>query len=98
MRRRQCLWRGAARRPPGGVGGRQAGGAVFGVMAVVAVPRAMPRAVPRALAGALLAAMLAASAAHAADQLTLQLHGPAQFEFAGYYAALWEGFYCDPRL
>ena len=29
----------------------------------------------------------------AADTLVLQLHGPAQFEFAGYFAALWKGFY-----
>src|SRR5437660_3195644 len=63
-------------------------------MAVVAVPRA----VPRALAGAVLAAMLAASAAHAADTVVLQLHGPAQFEFAGYYAALWQGFYSESGL
>jgi ABC-type nitrate/sulfonate/bicarbonate transport system substrate-binding protein len=32
-------------------------------------------------------------AAGAADKLVLQLHRGAQFEFAGYYAALWQGFY-----
>lgn len=45
-----------------------------------------------------LAAMVVASAASAADKLVLQLHGPAQFEFAGYYAALWQGFYRDAGL
>src|ERR1700730_18140375 len=34
----------------------------------------------------------------AADTVVLQLHGPAQFEFAGYYAALWKGFYRDAGL
>ena len=37
-------------------------------------------------------------AARAADKIVLQLHGPAQFEFAGYYAALWQGFYRDAGL
>jgi ABC-type nitrate/sulfonate/bicarbonate transport system substrate-binding protein len=46
----------------------------------------------------ILAAMAAASAASAADNLVLQLHGPAQPEFAGYYAALWQGFYRDAGL
>jgi len=45
-----------------------------------------------------LAAMAVTSAASAADKLVLQLHGPAQFEFAGYYAALWQGFYRDAGL
>ena len=34
----------------------------------------------------------------AADSVVLQLHGPAQFEFAGYYTALWKGFYRDAGL
>jgi ABC-type nitrate/sulfonate/bicarbonate transport system substrate-binding protein len=34
----------------------------------------------------------------AADSVVLQLHGPVQFEFAGYYAALWKGFYRDAGL
>jgi ABC-type nitrate/sulfonate/bicarbonate transport system substrate-binding protein len=42
-------------------------------------------------------AALANTAAHA-DPLVLQLHGPAQFEFAGYYAALWQGFYSEAEL
>src|SRR5437773_12424478 len=44
-------------------------------------------------AAALFAAVAAATAASAADKLVLQLHAPAQFEFAGYYAALWQGYY-----
>jgi ABC-type nitrate/sulfonate/bicarbonate transport system substrate-binding protein len=44
------------------------------------------------------AAMAMAGIAHAADKVVLQLHGPAQFEFAGYYAALWQGFYGDAGL
>ena len=47
---------------------------------------------------AVLAALAVASAASAADKLVLQLHGPASFEFAGYYAALWQGFYRDSGL
>lgn len=34
----------------------------------------------------------------AADKLTLQLHREPQFEFAGYYAALWKGFYREAGL
>ncbi len=37
-------------------------------------------------------------AAMAADKLALQLHREPQFEFAGYYAALWKGFYRDAGL
>src|SRR5437870_4396762 len=36
--------------------------------------------------------------ADAADKLVLQLHREGQFEFAGYYAALWQGFYRDAGL
>lgn len=43
--------------------------------------------------GFALALCLATSAAHAADKVALQLDGPVQFQFAGYYAALWNGFY-----
>ena len=46
----------------------------------------------------LLAALGVAGAASAEEKLVLQLHGPAQFEFAGYYAALWQGFYRDSGL
>src|SRR5216683_4414594 len=60
----------------------RAGGAMSRLMAVIAM----------------LAALAAANAASAADTLVLQLHGPAQFEFAGYYAALWQGFYRDSGL
>ena len=41
---------------------------------------------------ALLFAVLPA-AASAETKLVLQLHREPQFEFAGYYAALWQGFY-----
>ena len=34
----------------------------------------------------------------AADVVTLQLSGPATFEFAGYYAAMWQGYYRDAGL
>jgi len=34
----------------------------------------------------------------AADKIVLQLHREPQFEFAGYYAALWKGFYRDAGL
>jgi ABC-type nitrate/sulfonate/bicarbonate transport system substrate-binding protein len=34
----------------------------------------------------------------AAEAVALQLSGPAQFEFAGYYAALWQGYYRDAGL
>jgi ABC-type nitrate/sulfonate/bicarbonate transport system substrate-binding protein len=44
------------------------------------------------------AAMMLVGAASAADQYVLQLNGPAQFEFAGYYAALWQGFYRDAGI
>ena len=47
---------------------------------------------------AMLAAMAAANLANAAEKVVLQLHGPAQFEFAGYYAALWKGFYDEAGL
>jgi ABC-type nitrate/sulfonate/bicarbonate transport system substrate-binding protein len=48
--------------------------------------------------GFVLTALVAAGAASAEEKLVLQLHGPAQFEFAGYYAALWQGFYRDSGL
>jgi ABC-type nitrate/sulfonate/bicarbonate transport system substrate-binding protein len=34
----------------------------------------------------------------AAEAIVLQLGGPATFEFAGYYAALWQGYYRDAGL
>jgi ABC-type nitrate/sulfonate/bicarbonate transport system substrate-binding protein len=33
-----------------------------------------------------------------AEAVTLQLSGPATFEFAGYYAALWQGYYREAGL
>jgi ABC-type nitrate/sulfonate/bicarbonate transport system substrate-binding protein len=61
---------------------REPGGAMSRLMTVVAV----------------LAAMAVAGAANAAETLVLQLHGPAQFRFAGYYAALWQGYYREAGL
>jgi ABC-type nitrate/sulfonate/bicarbonate transport system substrate-binding protein len=51
-----------------------------------------------AAAAVLLLGSAWATVALAADKIVLQLHGPAQFEFAGYYAALWQGFYRDAGL
>ncbi len=45
-----------------------------------------------------LALTAAPGAARAADKLVLQLHRAAQFEFGGYYAALWQGFYREAGL
>jgi ABC-type nitrate/sulfonate/bicarbonate transport system substrate-binding protein len=42
---------------------------------------------------AALATLALGHAAAAADTLVLQLGGPAEFRFAGYYAALWQGYY-----
>jgi ABC-type nitrate/sulfonate/bicarbonate transport system substrate-binding protein len=47
---------------------------------------------------ATLAPALAARSEAAAPTLALQLSGPAQFEFAGYYAALWKGYYDEAGL
>ncbi|HEX3537076.1 MAG TPA: ABC transporter substrate-binding protein [Stellaceae bacterium] len=47
----------------------------------------------RVMAAAFVAAFAWSATASAADKVVLQLHGPEQFEFAGYYAALWQGFY-----
>src|SRR5438874_1115658 len=53
----------------------------------------------RVLAGAAaLAVMGVAHAVSAAEAVVLQLRGPPQFEFAGYYAALWQGFYAEAGL
>jgi ABC-type nitrate/sulfonate/bicarbonate transport system substrate-binding protein len=52
----------------------------------------------RIVAFALAAALTALAQAAAAEKLVLQLHGPAQFEFAGYYAALWNGYYSEAGL
>ena len=45
-----------------------------------------------------LALTVSPGGAGAADKLVLQLHRAAQFEFAGYYAALWQGFYREAGL
>jgi len=49
----------------------------------------------RSAAAVFLFALTWPATAGAADKVVLQLHGPEQFEFAGYYAALWQGFYRD---
>jgi ABC-type nitrate/sulfonate/bicarbonate transport system substrate-binding protein len=52
-----------------------------------------------AFATALVLALLALPrAGGAAEAITLQLSGPATFEFAGYYAASWQGYYRDAGL
>lgn len=62
------------------------------------------RAPPRAAAvrAVLLALALAVAApaqsSAASEKVVLQLHREPQFEFAGYYAALWQGFYRDAGL
>jgi two-component system, sensor histidine kinase and response regulator len=55
---------------------------------------------PCMIRASLLTLVLTASpgGAGAADKLVLQLHRAAQFEFAGYYAALWQGFYREAGL
>src|SRR5205814_85193 len=54
---------------------------------------------PRMMAcAAALAVMGVAHAVSAAEAVVLQLRGPPQFEFAGYYAALWQGFYAEAGL
>jgi ABC-type nitrate/sulfonate/bicarbonate transport system substrate-binding protein len=52
-----------------------------------------------AFAAALVLALLALPrASGAAEAITLQLSGPATFEFAGYYAASWQGYYREAGL
>jgi ABC-type nitrate/sulfonate/bicarbonate transport system substrate-binding protein len=51
-----------------------------------------------ALAIALLALIGLPRPGSAAEAVVLQLHAPAQFEFAGYYAAQWLGYYRDAGL
>lgn len=55
---------------------------------------------PSVIGASWLALMLLSppGAATAADKLVLQLHSEPQFEFAGYYAALWKGFYREAGL
>ncbi len=42
--------------------------------------------------------LLLTQAASAADKVVLQLRWDHQFQFAGYYAALWKGYYSDAGL
>jgi len=52
-----------------------------------------------AVAAALALALVALpSGGSAAEAVALQLSGPATFEFAGYYAALWQGYYREVGL
>jgi ABC-type nitrate/sulfonate/bicarbonate transport system substrate-binding protein len=52
-----------------------------------------------AFAAALVLALLAQPrAGGAAEAITLQLSGPATFEFAGYFAASWQGYYREAGL
>lgn len=52
----------------------------------------------RRVCAAVLIALAWSGTAGAADKVVLQLHGPETFEFAGYYAALWRGFYQDAGI
>ncbi len=52
----------------------------------------------RIMACAVALAVAGLANAAAADPLVLQLRGPAQFQYAGYYAALWQGFYAEAGL
>ena len=61
-----------------------------------AAPAGTGRWATRALFGTLIIAATAGTAF--ADKLVLQLHREPQFEFAGYYAALWKGFYRELGL
>jgi ABC-type nitrate/sulfonate/bicarbonate transport system substrate-binding protein len=64
---------------------------------IFVAPRALGPSVIRAACVAL-ALAVAPGAAGATDKFVLQLHRAAQFEFAGYYAALWQGFYREAGL
>src|SRR5258705_10690483 len=55
-------------------------------------------AMSRIMACAVALAVAGLANAAAADPLVLQLRGPAQFQYAGYYAALWQGFYAEAGL
>ena len=52
----------------------------------------------RVMACAVALAVAGLANAAVADPLVLQLRGPAQFQYAGYYAALWQGFYAEAGL
>ncbi len=52
----------------------------------------------RIMACAVALAVAGLANAAAADPLVLQLRGPAQFQYAGYYAALWQGVYAEAGL
>jgi ABC-type nitrate/sulfonate/bicarbonate transport system substrate-binding protein len=65
---------------------------------LVAAPTGFGRWIARAACLGLTLTAMPGSAARAADKLVLQLHREAQFEFAGYYAALWKGFYREAGL
>jgi ABC-type nitrate/sulfonate/bicarbonate transport system substrate-binding protein len=67
-------------------------------VAYSAALNALGRAAMRASCLAVCLAVPAAIAGAADKRVVLQLHRPAQFEFAGYYAALWQGFYRDAGL
>src|SRR5258707_15313614 len=55
-------------------------------------------AMSRIMACAVALAVAGLANAAAADPLVLQLRGPAQFQYAGYYAALWQGVYAEAGL
>lgn len=81
----------------GAVPARGLGGLMTKWIRIIAAPTGYKR---RAMHGVRLAVMLTAlpGAAIASDKIVLQLHREPQFEFAGYYAALWNGFYREAGL
>jgi ABC-type nitrate/sulfonate/bicarbonate transport system substrate-binding protein len=66
----------------------------------ISIPAWLSAPRPTLIRASMLALALTGSpgGAGAADKLVLQLHRAAQFEFAGYYAALWQGFYREAGL
>jgi ABC-type nitrate/sulfonate/bicarbonate transport system substrate-binding protein/signal transduction histidine kinase len=58
----------------------------------------MARGMAISAAAMAIAVLLRPGPADARDKLVLQLHRQAQFEFAGYYAGLWKGFFRDAGI
>src|SRR5258708_9867700 len=102
MHRRRQHWRHAELcRPPDGPSGCEVGQAAAAVAANQAnfILSIRPKLVLlRRLITAVCLVLLASHPAAALDQVSLQLKWKHQFQFAGYYAALEQGFYRDAGL